>query len=323
MLGENRLRLTALTIGIACEFQILVSCGSDDTTTATFSEDGGPGGSTGGSNAGTGGRQSTGGGKSTGGRTGTGGKTNTGGTATGGAQNTGGAATGGVQNAGGAATGGAQNTGGTATGGAQNTGGIATGGAQNTGGAATGGAQSNGGATSDGSVACGNGTVESGEDCDPPETGVCDDQCGFAACYLCEDRNTFDQADRDACLNATGTVGPGGAGAVSGQPKSKVCRAILDCVRSTGCSEGGAFPEYCYCGAGVGIATCTGMAQSALTGACRDIISGGAESQDATVVATRARNPNYAIGLAFQLIADDALDCSAPSDGCFLPVNDN
>ena len=303
-----------------------------------------------------GGAKNTGGSKTTGGAANAGGAAETGGTAeTGGAPGTGGAAeTGGAQNTGGAAetggaqaTGGAQNTGGAqATGGAQNTGGgQATGGSQNTGGAQntggsvadastdgssatggaqnTGGAQSTGGATSDAGVACGNGTIDSNEDCDygnPQPVGVCTTGCKHAACYLCEGSNAFDMADRDACLNATGNVGGGGACAAAGQTdltKSAVCLAILDCVRAMHCSNGGLNAEFCYCGDGVSISTCSGRAQSAETGPCRDIISCGAESSDPTTVTTRARNPSFAVGLALQLVGDDSIDCASTGDGCF------
>ena len=68
---------------------------------------------------------------------------------------------------------------------------------------------------------------------------------------------------------------------------------------------------------GIGINTCVTKQQTELTGACRELISGAAETTSPSVVATRFRNPDYVVGLAFQVVGDDALDCDAPQHGCF------
>src|SRR5262249_50717527 len=106
---------------------------------------------------------------------------------------------------------------------------------------------------------CGNGTLQSGEQCDfgnPQPAGICTSTCQNAACFNCESGNSFDAADRDACLGATGNVGPGGACAAAGQTdltKAGVCRAILNCTRNNHCSNNGNNAEFCYCGDGVSI----------------------------------------------------------------------
>ena len=107
-----------------------------------------------------------------------------------------------------------------------------------------------------------------------------------------------------ACENTAQVVG---SGPKANRPKSELCSEILACVRRTDCAA--EQNHFCYCGKGVEIDACL---DAAPTGVCKDLISAGAESSDATQIAHRYLDSNYATGLAFELISCEREKCKGP-----------
>jgi hypothetical protein len=234
---------------------------------------GGNGGTTGGGAAGNGGSAGTSGTAGNGGTAGTAGNGGTSGTAgNGGSAGAGGTA--GTAGAGGTAgTAGAGGTAGTA-GSAGNGGTAGEGGTAGT--AGTGGsAGTSGGGTGGVAAVCDNDVVEEGEDCDPPFGENCGEDC--------KDIST------DAC-QACAAVGCAGAETCVGTPSPALCNETLDCVRDSGCAEGG-FALFCYCGA-VSSTECDTPGGAA--GACKEVIEAGLGNVDPIFI----QNNFFDIGLS-------------------------
>lgn len=126
------------------------------------------------------------------------------------------------------------------------------------------------------------------------------------ACTTCEAGNDVCAMRATACSTATGNT-------ASGMPKSVVCQQVLDCIRTSKCASATGSASDCICGPGADVGVCAGKAFADVTGACKDIIATGADSQMLTDISNRLGDPQYATGLAIQLIQCDQIFCA---DSC-------
>lgn len=147
-------------------------------------------------------------------------------------------------------------------------------------------------------TACGNGVIDPGEDCEPPGEGDCSAECTLDQCLACE---------KDACPDRVAECYDQEGTATSGRAKAEVCADILQCVRDSGCAANAA--EDCYCG-GLDVGTCAATPLASVTGACKDLIAEGADSDVSLTIASRFVNPAYATGTAFRLLRCDDQSCS-------------
>lgn len=145
--------------------------------------------------------------------------------------------------------GGAGGTGGSGgTGGAGGTAGSAgsggkggSGGTGGTGGSAGSGGKGGSGGAGGGGSLCGNGTINAGEQCEPPSTWTCSDDCkrvvdDDCAGELCEATSAC--ADLSGCL------------AFEGADRT-LCYDVMECVRTSNCADGpkgSAGMAKCFCG---------------------------------------------------------------------------
>ncbi len=173
-------------------------------------------------------------------------------------------------------------TGGAGTGGVPTT---AVGGTTNTGGAA----QSSGGTGSSGM----GGTRSTGGSGTGGAATVCQ-QCQRSKC----------QCLVDACTVATGNAA---AGPAKGQPKSTLCKAMIDCANTTQCAKGSlGSGEGCYCGTASTTDCISGMAD----GPCKSQAESAAESTGGLVIGQRWVNPGYAMGFAGTFIRCTLQNCN-------------
>jgi cysteine-rich repeat protein len=125
------------------------------------------------------------------------------------------------------------------TGGTAGSGGTAGGGTGGTGG--SGGKGGTGGTGGSGGGLCGNGTVNAGEECEPPSSSSCSDDCKRvedAVCIACEaDTACVDLAE--SCLWFDGAA-------------RALCYDVMECVRKTNCGDGPNDEDHkltkCFCG---------------------------------------------------------------------------
>jgi hypothetical protein len=127
------------------------------------------------------------------------------------------------------------------------------------------------------------------------------------ACIACQAGQPLCNARRLACENAVGQV--------HGIPKSELCREVLECFRATGCASAGRSTSDCLCERNADGGMCQGREFSELTGACKDVIAAGLDSTDLAEIEARFGDPEYATGLAVQLIQCGKTFCG---DACAL-----
>lgn len=169
---------------------------------------------------------------------------------------------------------------------------------------------------------CGNGTKEDGEACDdgntaagdgcsttctveeptppppPPDGLTCDqprpiaDACAECTCASCGTQVA-------ACTTVTGDAseGPG-----TGQSKSSLCKALVECGQRTQCRG-----TTCFCGEADLVTCLTGGA----AGPCMNEVLAAAETTDAAVVATRQTDTKFAVGLANAVSSCTVSSCEA------------
>ena len=141
---------------------------------------------------------------------------------------------------------------------------------------------------------CGDGIKGPGELCDPGFTvNDCGRDCKSitpAACLACEQSNEC--SDFVDCFQAVGNAAAGSPAA--GTPKAYLCNAVLDCVRDSGCAEGGNSIIKCYCGT----ANATGCQNGLGNGACKAEIERSLETVTFAQIVQRLKNPSYGGGVA-------------------------
>lgn len=184
---------------------------------------------------------------------------------------------------------------------------------------------------------CGNNRVDANEQCDPPNGVTCDSACKSIGVVCgngikqgteeCDDGNqvngdgcentcvntpdvcktclaTSCQAPLDACNAA---IGNAAAGPAIGQPKSTLCKALIDCSETTKCAKGSlASGEACYCGT----VDVTGCISGAANGQCKSQSEAAAESVSGLTVGQRWVNPAFAVGFAGQRIRCSLQNCN-------------
>ena len=220
---------------------------------------------------------------------------------TGGGGGIGGGGTGGVS--GGASGGGGAGGGGAGSGGAGG-GGTGTGGA-GTGGGGTGGGGTGGKANSD----CGNGTVGAGEECEPPSSATCSDDCQQVATTDCTDCEAGAACApfAQACITSNGITGAGSTAldptVITQLPtvaaRTTACFDVEECIQDTNCADGDNTFTSCFCGAFT-TAQCAAAPDSGAgspAGPCAAKIKAGmgAGATNAQVLA-RFTNRNYPAG---------------------------
>lgn len=158
--------------------------------------------------------------------------------------------------------------------------------------ASTGGAGiSGGGAAGSGDGAlCGDGVVEANE-CEPPGTALCSDDCvavATSSCYDCEQETACYELS-ESCL------------AFEGDERA-LCFDVMECVNDSGCADGESTFTSCFCGE-LATSACIDAPSSAPRspeGACAELIRrsmGGDESTNSQVL-TRYINVAYPGGAA-------------------------
>jgi hypothetical protein len=120
-------------------------------------------------------------------------------------------------------------------------------------------------------------------------------------CAACQAAQPICNARKLACDNA--------AGDIHGIPKSELCREVIDCIRDSGCASADGSASDCICGENVDVGECQGKSLSELTGRCKDVISAGLGTTDLGEIAVRFGDPEYATGLAVQLIQCEQTFC--------------
>jgi cysteine-rich repeat protein len=180
-----------------------------------------------------------------------------------------------------AGAGGTAGTGG--TGGAGGSGGISgNGGKAGAGGGGSGGTSGSGGSGGGGNGKCGNGTLDAGEQCEPPSSTTCSDDC----------KRVMD----DACVESPCEADSACAGTAENCPlfdgtAQALCFDVMECVRTSNCGDGPQDNNHgmkkCFCGE-LTTANCIAAPNSGAgspAGACAPIIR-----QAFTVGATPATN---------------------------------
>ena len=205
-----------------------------------------------------------------------------------------------------ATQGGMGGTGGIAGGGMGGTGGVggSNGGAAGTGGkggsGGFGGTAGSGGSGGGGS-ACGNGKLDGGEECEPPSTNTCSDDCKRVvddACASCEETEID-----GACAQLPGCLAFDGA-------LRSLCYDVMECVRKSNCADGGVGTTgltNCFCGS-LSTSSCVAAPSSgagAPAGACASLIrqgttnSGGTPATNSEVL-TRILDNTFPAGAAIE-----------------------
>jgi cysteine-rich repeat protein len=136
--------------------------------------------------------------------------------------------------------------------------------------AGSGGAGGNGG--SGGGSTCGNGKIDDKEECEPPNTATCSDDCQRVMDDGCE---SCEETELDgACAAMPGCLAYDGADRAT-------CFDVMECVRSSNCADGttqsGGSLTKCFCG-NLSTANCIAAPSSgagAPAGACAAIIRQG------------------------------------------------
>jgi hypothetical protein len=281
------------------------SAGGDSGTAPTSGSGGasgsGNGGTSGGGASGNGG--TSGGGASGGGASGNGGASSNGGASGGMGGTSGGGASG---NGNGGTSGG---MGGTSSGG---TGGGGAGGGGTAGGGSGGGGTGGGGTAGSGGASgkCGDGIIQPPEECEPPNTANCSDDCKIVAsaeCSSCE----ADEARSAcapfalACLNSKGTMTA---------DDQALCFDVEECIHQTNCAAGANTFTSCFCGTlttnDCGAAPETGP--DAPHGACAALIKKGmGAGATNTQVLARMTSRSYAAGAGI-----NRYNCMKNNDVC-------
>jgi hypothetical protein len=186
-------------------------------------------------------------------------------------------------------------------------------------------------------IECGNNLIQPGETCDPPAAGSCSPTCQVLVarcgdgivntppggvmeqCDLGPQNGVPGSGCTATCTNAptcagcemAGQTNPNSANAcnpaISGCSQltgsaQTLCLALVSCIRTTGCAvdaDGDAQP--CYCGT-VSDDDCFG---GLANGACRTQAEAAAMTMNPITLGTRAADPNFPIGRAFNLMKCD------------------
>jgi hypothetical protein len=134
---------------------------------------------------------------------------------------------------------------------------------------------------------------------DPAPTGLSKPKRNGDLCLACE---------RAKCAEVANICFPPEAGSMVGSAEhpppdpalGEACRAVLECVRETGCGKDE--PAMCFCGEGADLDACeSGSAEAAPRGACKDVIQRYAGTGDPRVVSERFGDHKYGTGLAMSL----------------------
>ncbi len=185
---------------------------------------------------------------------------------------------------------------------------------------------------------CGNGILEPGEECDDGNTidedgcsSTCTNKCeqceAAANCFTkydlsqpctsradCENRNN-EEPSFDLCFGASGQV-PAAAGPAAGTLKSKLCQAVIACIRKTNCITDltDTTPTSCYCGAGNDQVAC----ETNPLGPCAEEIADAAEARSFSTVQQQsaALDPTTTLGSALNILFN--CDASACANQCFF-----
>jgi cysteine-rich repeat protein len=198
------------------------------------------------------------------------------------------------------------------------------------------------GATGTPTAACGNGKLDPGEECDDGNlqdedgcSSLCTNKCeqceAAANCFTqydlsqpcktpadCQNREN-EASSFELCYGATGDgQAPASAGPAAGTLKSKLCQAVIACIRRTQCITdlSDASPTACYCGAGNDLVAC----ETAPKGPCAEEIADAAEARSFQAVqqawgSLDTTAPGAAVGAAANILFN--CDASACASQCF------
>jgi len=180
------------------------------------------------------------------------------------------------------------------------------------GGTDTGGTAGTGGAV----PVCGNGIKELGEECDPPKTAQCSDECLGIMSGRCAQFEASGACAplANSCLTSPGTTTP---------EDQSACYDVSECILHTQCSNSftkGPFTK-CFCGAlsDSDCAAAPETGQGSPAGPCAAVIKAGMGpgATNADVMA-RYTNPSYPAGAALKrytcLDANPLSDCGILDD---------
>jgi hypothetical protein len=152
---------------------------------------------------------------------------------------------------------------------------------------------------------CGNGVIDTGEECDPPNTPAtnfapgCDATCKITG-SLC---STCEASKCDAFYGQTGAWGCAG---LTGTAKTD-CLALLSCIRTSHCATAGGDAQRCYCGT-ASDSQCLG---GGANGACKTQYETAAGTSDFSVIINGFVDPTTTFGLVNNQITCDG-DTGAP-----------
>jgi hypothetical protein len=121
----------------------------------------------------------------------------------------------------------------------------------------------------------------------PPKVAPSAEACAHCKAEKCK------KGKYEAQCSATSGTSAGGRGI--GSARSKLCTAVVDCVRRAGCAAKGFDLQPCYCGEGVGDEECL---SGAAKGPCKQAIEDASETAEPVMLANRFAEPDFAIAQA-------------------------
>ena len=142
---------------------------------------------------------------------------------------------------------------------------------------------------------CDDGNTKFGDSCSPTCTNTCE-KCEHDLCGTNDDLSSdYDHCYGNGFNGALATDGP-----AAGTAKSKLCQAVVECVKRTQCNASDPFnpiPKPCYCGTAN-----TDDCATTPNGVCSEAIAAAAESREFNKLVARVKSPQYALGVAFHLL---------------------
>jgi hypothetical protein len=163
---------------------------------------------------------------------------------------------------------------------------------------------------------CGNGIVETGEQCEPPNTPTCSATCQsitpppMCAVNACISCEAADTLNCPAALNVVpGATCFGCEGFPAGSKSRTDCQALLSCIRANPTCMAGDDPTPCLCGT-----VAAGACASGTPGNGPCVAQYNAAASDATgTVFSQFSNPTTPVGIANNNAAcDDDSACACP-----------
>ena len=130
-------------------------------------------------------------------------------------------------------------------------------------------------------------------------------------CSACRQTGTLPGSNNcpSALTHCESLTGVTSGSFMPGTSRRQLCRDILDCIQRTHCAKDFNDTD-CLCGANVPTGQCFMGSFEAMTGACRDVMAAGAESNLPGELSLRFSDATYPLGAAITLLENcDFVEC--------------